>query len=520
LLYSTFLDTQFSGTLKAAQRDALYFVGDGVIKFNPTTNQIIYRVLQGQLSGEIGSRTFSLADARGMFYLAASSDTADFPVTPGVYSHPSLGYDVVLLGLDPAGNLLFSTKIGGTGYDDVAGMSRDAAGNFHLVGYSYSADFPVTGYPNLGTPGPYGNAFVLKLSPDLGKLIYSYPSFSSGLIIPAGYLEEVKFDSEGRLSMLVANAVSNGIPLTANVYPPCYPILSAGTNWPSGAWAFVRLTADFQAVEYAAPVPFFGSSDYGPWPFDFDTSGTVYRTPGPNLGFTAIDLSDVPHPGPVCLAETAQQTATAVVPGLLLSVLGPGIGPDQPTPLMLDSAGRVATEIAGTQVLFDGIPAPILAAQSGRVDVVAPFGLSTQGVTIVSVLRNGNLLGRMSSVAGPGPAPWFYSVDGSGAGGIAWDQKGQPNSPTNPAHVGDYLTFYATGAGAMTPTPVDGTIPKSPQSTVSGPVFISSYCPVSYAGDVPGLVEGIVQINCRLIGPLPASPITVVGGGNHLIYVE
>jgi uncharacterized protein (TIGR03437 family) len=94
----------------------------------------------------------------------------------------------------------------------------------------------------------------------------------------------------------------------------------------------------------------------------------------------------------------------------------------------------------------------------------------------------------------------LFTHDGTGYGAAAWNQDGTPNSASNPAHVGDIITFWATGAGAMTPAVIDGTIPQSPQSAPISPIFLSpiggSPCTSVYSGEAPGLVEGIIQYNC------------------------
>jgi uncharacterized protein (TIGR03437 family) len=82
-------------------------------------------------------------------------------------------------------------------------------------------------------------------------------------------------------------------------------------------------------------------------------------------------------------------------------------------------------------------------------------------------------------------------------GAAAWNQDGTPNSASNPAHVGDIVTFYGTGAGQMTPTPPDGTIPQSPVSATSL-MPLTGFCTTTYSGDAPGLIEGIFQYNCRV----------------------
>jgi uncharacterized protein (TIGR03437 family) len=71
---------------------------------------------------------------------------------------------------------------------------------------------------------------------------------------------------------------------------------------------------------------------------------------------------------------------------------------------------------------------------------------------------------------------------------------------------GDTVTFYGTGAGAMTPAAADGSIPQSPHSAIANSLHIGEAasepnlvtCAKAYSGDAPGLVEGIFQYNCQI----------------------
>lgn len=76
--------------------------------------------------------------------------------------------DVFVTKLDPAGNVLYSTYLGGTGDDQAAAMTVDAAGNVFVTGITGSADFPVSN----GAYATAGSVFLSRLNPD-GSLGYS-----------------------------------------------------------------------------------------------------------------------------------------------------------------------------------------------------------------------------------------------------------------------------------------------------------------------------------------------------------
>ena len=330
----------------------------------------------------------------------------------------------------------------------------------------------------------------MKLSPDASILIYS--SYLTAA------LPDIRIGADGKIYGLGSTYAS----FNPDGYYPCFP----------SEFSYVRLSAERPAIEYSTGIPTNPLNGY-PMVFDIDTAGNAYLSQfGPNgfstfTGFSVVNVSAAPHSGPVCMAESASNFETTVAPGLMVSIYGPGVGPNQPTPLVLDSNGRIATQLAGTQVLFDGIPAPILAAAPARVDVMVPFGVATSGNTKVSVLRNGSSVGTLTYPLAP-QSLWFFTADRTGQGSPAINQDGTPNSPQNPAKIGETVSLFATGAGAMTPAATDGTIPQSPQSTISNPPSPRSLdCSITYAGDAPGLVEGIVQFNCTV--PAIGQPGTV-----------
>lgn len=72
--------------------------------------------------------------------------------------------------LDPV-ILIYSSFIGGSSYDDVAGVAVDATGNAYIVGSTMSDDFPVVGGPDLTRNAV--DIFVVKVNPAGSHIVYA-----------------------------------------------------------------------------------------------------------------------------------------------------------------------------------------------------------------------------------------------------------------------------------------------------------------------------------------------------------
>jgi uncharacterized protein (TIGR03437 family) len=85
-----------------------------------------------------------------------------------VFVGAQLSSDVFAAKLDPDGNVLWATYLGGSSSDVARAMAVDAAGAVYLAGATQSTDYPVT-------PGAFattGSSFVTKLNPD-GAMAWS-----------------------------------------------------------------------------------------------------------------------------------------------------------------------------------------------------------------------------------------------------------------------------------------------------------------------------------------------------------
>jgi hypothetical protein len=121
-----------------------------------------------------------VTDASGNIYLAGGTSSPNFPTTAGAYQRTFGGiHDIIVAKLTPAGEVIWSTLIGGPNYDRAYSIAVDPQGNVYVAGRA-GAGLPGTSgsfQPNFGGGSPqnsYGpqDGFVCKLSPDGSTLMW------------------------------------------------------------------------------------------------------------------------------------------------------------------------------------------------------------------------------------------------------------------------------------------------------------------------------------------------------------
>jgi len=233
------------------------------------------------------------------------------------------------------------------------------------------------------------------------------------------------------------------------------------------------------------------------------------------------------NPGPVSIApngivNAASFNASGVAPGEIVTIFGANLGPASIATLQLDGRGYVTTALAGTQVMFDGVPAPMIYTWVGQVSAVVPYAVAGKTSTQVQVAYQGQSSNPVTiPVAATQPGIFTSDASGYGQGAIV-NQDGTLNSPSNPASVGSFVFVYATGEGQTNPPGIDGKPGDSPApQPVAQPVSATVggvSTPVQYAGGVPGLVAGVLQVNIKIpqgVAPGSAVPITIQVGGQN-----
>ena len=225
-----------------------------------------------------------------------------------------------------------------------------------------------------------------------------------------------------------------------------------------------------------------------------DNEVTVYGLFSGSAGGTANAPS-------IATVTNAASYFPAVSPGELIAIFGSNLGPVAPAGLQLDASGSVATTIADTQVLFNGVASPMIFASAGQVNAVVPFGAAT-GTMQLQVQYQGRATTSFP-VTVVAAAIGILSASSNGVGqAIAVNQDGSLNSPLNPAAPGSVVTFLATGAGQWSPAGVDGAIVGAgdlPRPVLPVHAMVGGQpAEVQYAGGAPGIVEGVIQVNLQI----------------------
>ena len=120
--------------------------------------------------------------ASGVVYVAGSTQSSDFPVTPGALdTDGGLAFVSALAGdLD---TLVASTFFGGTGWAVLRALRVDSTGDVWLSGYTTADDFPVTEDAIYPAHGYARDVFLARLAANLGTM-------KSGTYVPGEGWEE------------------------------------------------------------------------------------------------------------------------------------------------------------------------------------------------------------------------------------------------------------------------------------------------------------------------------------------
>ncbi|HKW97451.1 MAG TPA: hypothetical protein VJN43_06935 [Bryobacteraceae bacterium] len=249
-------------------------------------------------------------------------------------------------------------------------------------------------------------------------------------------------------------------------------------------------------------------------------SGAVYV--GNYLDGTISEIAAL-EAGPAIPAggvvNAASFASGGVAPGEIVTIFGTGMGLATLTTLALDQSGKVATELSGTEVLFDGIPAPLVYTYASQISAIVPYEVAGQTATEIVVEYQG---ARSANVTVPvaSAAPGLFTISGDGKGqAAALNDDYTVNSATRPAHPHSVVMLFATGEGQTNPVGVDGSVAGGTLPRPLLPVRASvggRDVAVLYAGAAPGAVAGLIQVNIELPADIVtgnALPVAISVGG-------
>ncbi|HEV3029455.1 MAG TPA: SBBP repeat-containing protein [Planctomycetota bacterium] len=193
----------FDGTLSGT--------GDVFIaKLSPSGSSLVWSTLLGG-SGDEGAFAITL-DPSGAVYVGGYTSSTNFPALNGMRGTLKGSSDGFVTKIAPDGaSIVWSTLVGGSGDDSVAGIVLDAAGNVYLAGGTSSADLPVPGGFDTALSGS-SDGFVMKITvsgtsnPSLGWATYLGGSsddsvgglaLSDGALVVVGQTSSTDFPTPG-----------------------------------------------------------------------------------------------------------------------------------------------------------------------------------------------------------------------------------------------------------------------------------------------------------------------------------
>jgi len=439
-----------------------------VTKLNATGSALVYSSYLGGTAVEFPARV--AVDGSGNLFIAGSTSSTDFPTTAGAFDRTHNGaFDVFLTKLNAAGSgLVFSTFLGGSGFDSAGGLALDSAGNSYVSGGAGSVDFP-------STPGAFDtltdgdDAFVTKFNPTGSALVYS--TFLGG-------------SSSDGASGLALDGAGNAW-LTGGTTSTDFPIIVGAVDSTHNGMSDVFVSELNNTGTTLLYSTFLGGSDgEGGSDIAVDTSGGVYVTGHTfSLNYpTTAGAFDTVWNGDMLvfwgdgfvskIGAVSSPPSTPPVPAAP-ALLSPANGANEPQPINFQWA--VASGAASYTIQIDDSSA-----------FTAPLVREQQNITTLLIY----------ATSGLSTAPHFWRVRGVNFDGVA----------------GPWSAVRTVNPGTSPPPPGLGSIDINPTTVVggnasSGTVVLSTGAP--FGGAV---------INLSSSNPSVASvPATVTAPENSFV---
>lgn len=256
-------------TANAAQ-SALSGPTDAFVMQLDVFQTIVYSTYLGGADKDFG--TAIALDSQGRIWVTGATASDDFPNVNAFQAARSGSQDAFVAGIDPSlsgtSTIIFSSYLGGTGWDTGRGIASAPDGKLWVVGGTYSGDFPVAG-PSIQTIKFSGaDAFVSQIDPSAGANALVYSTYIGG-----DDLEEARnvvVDASGR-AVVSGYTLSKNFPVTSDALQSQY-----GGNTDVFISILNSGTAPTRPGQLVYSTYFGGANPDAPFDLNIDSSGSLY----------------------------------------------------------------------------------------------------------------------------------------------------------------------------------------------------------------------------------------------------
>jgi hypothetical protein len=148
-----------------------------VTVINPAGSSYIYSTFLGGNALDVADGI--AVDSANSAYVTGATESSNFPTTSGAWQTTyGTNTDAFVTKLNPAGSaLVYSTYLGGSGFDTGISVAVDGTNNAYVTGQTSSSNFPIAGPTesafNGGNSTTSPDAFVSELNPAGSQLVFS-----------------------------------------------------------------------------------------------------------------------------------------------------------------------------------------------------------------------------------------------------------------------------------------------------------------------------------------------------------
>ncbi len=348
-----------------------------------TLNNLAFSTMLGSSGDDIANDI--AVDASGNTYITGRTLSPAFPTTAGTFDTSANGAeDVFVTKINASGtNIVFSTFLGGTFFDEGRGIAIDTSGNIYVAGVA-SSSFPITGGAFDTTFNGAVDVFVTKLNSTGSALLYS--TYIGGVFTDSA--TDLAIDATGNSYLAVRTSDA-----------------SPGVNYPTTAGAFdtTHNGTDDVAVTKLNPTgtslvysTFLGGSSIDfPSSIAINAGGEVYINGGTDDGVTDFPTNagsyDTTHNGAndVFVTRLSADGAT-----LVYSTFIGGASIDNGFGLAIDAggnayvSGQAGTGFPTTAGVFDTVSA---GGSEGFLSKLSPNGATLIYSSFIGGTQNENI---------------------------------------------------------------------------------------------------------------------------------